>query len=70
MKRYTPVTIICLDTGACGMYQIPASGGVGVHLRNMVRPQIASPVLISVSIQQNSTRGQQDLTTPPPLLFF
>lgn len=36
MKRYTPVTIIRLDTGASGMYQIPASGGR--HLGNMVLP--------------------------------
>lgn len=36
MKRYTLVTIIRLDTGASGMYQIPASRGG--HLGNMARP--------------------------------
>lgn len=39
-KRYTLVTIIRLDTGASGMYQIPASGGE--HLGNMVLPPLAS----------------------------
>lgn len=34
MKRYTILTIILLDTGASGMYQIPASGGM--HLGNSV----------------------------------
>lgn len=40
MKRYTQVTIIRLDTGASGMYRIPASGGK--HLGNTVLPPPAS----------------------------
>lgn len=71
MKRYTLVTIIRLDTGASGMYRIPASGGK--HLGNMVLPPPASlshfsslpslflsPV-VYLSIQQNSTGGLLDL---------
>lgn len=64
MKRYTLVTIIRLDTGASGMYQIPASGGR--HLGNMVLPPPASlshfsSPFVYLSIQQNSTRGLLDL---------
>ena len=72
MKRYTPVTIIRLDTGASGMYQIPASGGR--HLGNMVLPPPArlshfsslplSAYIVYLSIQQNSTRGLLDFTLP------
>lgn len=66
MKRYTQVTIIRLDTGASGMYRIPASGGR--HLGNMVLPPPASlshfssrSLSVYLSIQQNSTRGLLDL---------
>lgn len=71
MKHYTLVTIIRLDTGASGMYQIPASGCK--HLGNMVLPPpaIACPthhnhhpspsLFVYLSIQQNSTRGLLDL---------
>lgn len=71
MKHYTLVTIIRRDTGASGMYQIPASGRK--HLRNMVLPPPASlshlsspptqPLIFSpyLSIQQNSTRVLSDL---------
>lgn len=34
MKRYTLVTIICRDTGADGMYQIPASGVSNLESRS------------------------------------
>lgn len=40
MKLYTQVAIIRLDTGASGMYQIPASGGK--HLGNTDPPPPAS----------------------------
>ena len=68
MKHYTLVTIIRLDTGASGMYQIPASGGE--HLGNMVLPPPAASLtgyplslalLFHLSIRQNSTRGLLDL---------
>lgn len=56
MKHYTLVTIIRRDTGASGMYQIPASGRK--HLRNMVLPPPAS-------LSHLSSPPTQPLIFPP-----
>lgn len=42
MKCYTPVTIICRDTGAHGMYQIPASGVGNLETRSNLRGPASS----------------------------
>lgn len=43
MKLYTQVTIIRQDTGASGMYQIPALGGVSTLETQTYLHQLASP---------------------------
>lgn len=66
---YTLVTIIRLDTGASGMYRIPASGGR--HLGNMVLPpptslsQSPSPFSLSPSFHSAKFHERPTRFTSP-----